>query len=296
MEFRTKYNNWMAMVNNALDKYIPVKDAPEKTIYEAMRYSLLGEGKRLRPILALAVCELLGGDPDDVMPFACAIEMIHTYSLIHDDLPVMDNDDYRRGRLTNHRVFGEAKAVLAGDSLLNLAFEIMLEDTLKAPEKMTAKVEAMAIIARAAGPSGMIGGQMIDLESENREISAELLEYMHRCKTGALIEAPVMAAAVLCGADPVKRELLGKYARSIGLAFQIKDDVLDVEGCSETMGKSKGSDAKKKKQTFAVLYGLDGAKEKLRQIIEQAVTDIAVFGEKGEFLKSLARFIAERTS
>jgi len=300
MDFKSKFNNWAERINKALDGYIIEKDTPEKTIYSAMRYSLTAGGKRLRPVLGLAVCELLDGDVEEVIPFACAVEMIHTYSLIHDDLPAMDNDDYRRGKLTNHKVFGEAMAILAGDALLNSAFEIMLEASAReaeggvSPKVLTNRIKAMGIIAKASGTSGMIGGQVVDMESEGREISLDLLEYMHRCKTGALIKAPVMSAAVLCNAAPDDLRCLGLYAEKIGLAFQIKDDILDVEGSFKDMGKSVGKDAVSGKSTFVTMFGIDESKRILRETTEMAVDSLSKFGQKAEFLIELAKYLAAR--
>lgn len=313
MNFKDKYNSYVEIVNKALDEYVVEKDTPEKSIYSAMRYSLMAGGKRLRPVLALAVCELLKGNNNEVVPYACAIEMIHTYSLIHDDLPVMDNDDYRRGRLTNHKVFGEAKAILAGDALLNYAFEIMLDaasrefgqrdgspvqtrlDRRTVPlSTLVNKIKAMGIIARASGASGMIGGQVMDLESEGRAISADLLEYMHRCKTGALIKAPVMAAAVLCNSTPDDLHCLEQYAEKIGLAFQIKDDILDVEGNLEDMGKATGSDAVNQKSTFITLFGLEESKRMLQDTTNQAVHSLRKFGQDAGFLIELADYLVKR--
>jgi len=289
--FKVKFDYWVDIVNRALDGYVAEKDTPEKIIYRAMRYSLMAGGKRLRPVLALSVCEMLGGNIEEVIPFACAIEMIHTYSLIHDDLPAMDNDDYRRGRLTNHKVFGEATAVLAGDALLNYAFEIMTAHMLHNSKDLLPKVKAMDIIAKAAGVSGMIGGQVVDLESEGKEIPRELLEYMHRCKTGALIKAPVLSAAVLCGADTEDMNSLVNFSENMGLAFQIKDDILDVEGNLAVMGKQTGSDAANGKSTFVTLYGLEESKAMLQGITEKAVECMERYGASADFLKELALFL-----
>ena len=295
MNFKTKYNSLVELVNKKLEELIAERDNfPAKSIIDAMKYSLSAGGKRLRPVLALAVCELLEGNPDDVLPYACAIEMIHTYSLIHDDLPAMDNDDYRRGMLTNHKVFGEAKAILAGDALLNYAFETMLSHTLNNPDNTMARVKAMSIIADASGVSGMIGGQVIDIESEEKEIPAELLEYMHKCKTGALIKAPVLSAAVLCGAKAEDIERLELYAARIGLGFQIKDDILDVEGDTEVLGKKTGSDVANDKSTFVKLYGLDGSKKLLQDITDEAIGSLHIFGQKADFLIKLAEFLVRR--
>lgn len=292
--FHAKFGEWVEVVNRSLDDYVKESNMPEKTVYEAMRYSLMAGGKRLRPVLSLAVCEMLDGTMNDVLPFACAIEMIHTYSLIHDDLPAMDNDDYRRGRLTNHKVYGEAMAVLAGDALLNKAFEIILNYSSLNDKNMLNKVKAAAVIAKAAGTSGMIGGQVVDLESEGKEIALETLEYMHKCKTGALIKAPVVSAAILCNAGGNELSMLEGYAGKIGLAFQIKDDILDVEGSLKVMGKKSGSDAAKKKSTYVTLYGLEDAKNLLRQVTEEALGFLEVFGERAYFLKFLANYLVTR--
>jgi len=294
MNFKDQLEEYVVLVNEYLDKYVVEKDLPEKSIYSAMRYSLLAGGKRLRPVLSLAVCDMLGGRREDVLPFACAVEMIHTYSLIHDDLPAMDNDDYRRGRLTNHKVYGEALAILAGDGLLNLAFELLLESILKSNENRDLKIRAAAIIAKASGVKGMIAGQVIDLESENKKIPSDILDRMHRCKTGALIKAPVVSSAVLCGADEDSVKKLECFAQNLGLAFQIKDDILDVEGSLEKLGKKTGSDAQNEKSTYVSLYGLENSKNMLNEITEKAVIILKDFGEKAVFLEELAKYLVNR--
>ncbi|HOQ38024.1 MAG TPA: polyprenyl synthetase family protein [Acetivibrio sp.] len=294
MNFKDQLEEYVVLVNEYLDKYVVEKDLPEKSIYSAMRYSLLAGGKRLRPVLSLAVCDMLGGRREDVLPFACAVEMIHTYSLIHDDLPAMDNDDYRRGRLTNHKVYGEALAILAGDGLLNLAFELLLESILKSNENRDLKIRAAAIIAKASGVEGMIAGQVIDLESENKKIPSDILDRMHRCKTGALIKAPVVSSAVLCGADEDSVKKLECFAQNLGLAFQIKDDILDVEGSLEKLGKKTGSDAQNEKSTYVSLYGLENSKNMLNEITEKAVIILKDFGEKAVFLEELAKYLVNR--
>lgn len=294
MEFKERFNTWGNRINKSLEEYIPKKETPEKNIYDAMRYSLLAGGKRLRPILALAVCDVLSGDMDEVMPYACAVEMIHTYSLIHDDLPSMDNDDYRRGRLTCHKVYGESIAILAGDSLLNSAFELMLKSTSKKETNVNEKIKAIYVISKASGTSGMIGGQVVDIESEGKNISKDLLTYMHKCKTGALIKAPIIASAIICKANRSEIDCLELYAENIGLAFQIKDDILDVEGSLEVMGKKSGSDVEKNKSTFITLYGMDESKRMLSEIIEKAISSIEGLGERAWFLKKLACYLIER--
>lgn len=295
MDFKTQFQDWVELVNQNLDSLIiQGQDLPEKSIYSAMKYSLAAGGKRLRPVLAIAVCDMLNGDINEVLPYACAIEMIHTYSLIHDDLPAMDNDDYRRGRLTNHKVFGEAMAILAGDALLNYAFEVMLKHTADHSGNILEKTKAMSIIAKTSGVSGMIGGQVVDLESEGKAIPASLLEYMHRCKTGALIKAPVMASAVLCGAEPDMLKQLELFAEKLGLAFQIKDDILDIEGDSEKLGKKTGSDVSNNKSTFVSIYGLEKSKKMLEELTQEAVNSLKAFGNNSEFLVSLAKYLLQR--
>jgi geranylgeranyl diphosphate synthase type II len=253
-------------------------------------------GKRIRPVLSLAVCDLFKKDFREVISFACAIEMIHTYSLIHDDLPSMDNDDYRRGMLTNHKVYGEALAILAGDALLNYAFEMMLEDALKSTRNMSLKVRAMEYIAKSSGVTGMIGGQVVDLQSEGKKVSLETLSYMHKCKTGALIKAPVVSSAIICEADDSQVSRLTMFAEKIGLAFQIKDDILDVEGDLSTLGKNSGSDASNDKTTYITAYGLDGAKKILEDVTNEAVSSVDCFGTEAGFLKNIALYIAKRNN
>lgn len=294
MDFKEQLEKYANVINEQLERYVVEKDLPERSVYSSMRYSLLAGGKRLRPVLSLAVCDMLGGRMEEVLPFACAVEMIHTYSLIHDDLPAMDNDDYRRGRLTNHKVYGEAMAILAGDALLNMAFEVLFESIIKNNNNQELKVRAAAVIAKAAGAEGMIAGQVIDLESENKRISDDVLDRMHRCKTGALIKAPVVSSAVLCGTDEESMKKLECFAQNLGLAFQIKDDILDVEGNSEKLGKKVGSDAENDKSTYVSIYGIEKSKNMLRQITDKAVMSLDGFGEKAVFLRSLTRYLVDR--
>lgn len=297
-DFINKHKLWIDLVNEELDILVAERQTPEKDIYLAMRYSLLAGGKRLRPVLALAVSNMLGGRVEDIMPYACAVEMIHTYSLIHDDLPSMDNDDYRRGRLTNHKVFGEAKAILAGDALLNFAYETMINDLSKDLDadgaSLHSKIKAMKIIANASGASGMIGGQVVDLESEGSNITTEILFYMHKNKTGALIKAPVLAAASICSAKEDEFNRLEIFADKLGIAFQIRDDILDVEGNQEIMGKAINSDAAKMKSTYVSIFGLKKAKEMLVDTTNGAIEQITYFGEKGDFLKELSLSLINR--
>lgn len=296
MNFKEEMRNLTALVDDYLVKYFDRlnREVPEKRLVESMSYSVMAGGKRIRPVLMLAVTKMLSGDPQEVMPFAAAIEMIHTYSLIHDDLPAMDNDDYRRGKLTNHKVFGEAMAILAGDALLNEAFSLLFEASANAGDKMEHWVKASCIIARAAGRDGMIAGQVIDMESEGTQVSATKLKTMHRKKTGALITASVIVPAVFLGLSEDKIKALTEYAENIGIAFQIRDDILDVEGTIEELGKPVGSDERNRKTTYVSLYGLDGAKEMLREVTRKAVESLDVFGERAWFLKEIAYYIAER--
>jgi geranylgeranyl diphosphate synthase type II len=261
-----------------------------------MRYSVLAGGKRLRPILVIAGAELVGASPSSVMPTACALEMIHTYSLIHDDLPAMDDDDYRRGRLTNHKVFGDAIAILAGDALLTLAFQLVAQNA--ALTGMDAKVvcDAVAEIAEAAGTAGMVGGQVVDIESEGKTITAEALEYIHIHKTAALLRASLSAGARLGGADAAALAAIGEAGQNLGLAFQIVDDILDVEGSLETLGKTAGSDERKQKVTYPALHGIEASRREARRLIERTKSRLGVFGARSAPLCALADFVVERKS
>jgi len=296
MNFKEELMSLTLLVDNYLLEYFErlKSEVLETKLIESMHYSMMAGGKRIRPVLVLAVAKMMSAELSEVMPFAAAIEMIHTYSLIHDDLPAMDNDDYRRGKLTNHKVFGEAMAILAGDALLNEAFDLLFKTSAKAGEKMEQSVKASCVIASAAGMDGMIAGQVIDIESEGKQISETTLKTMYRKKTGALIMASIIAPAVFIGLPDDEIKALSEYAGYIGVAFQIKDDILDVEGTSEELGKSVGSDAKNKKTTYVSLYGLDGAKKMLRNVTEKAIEVLNIFGEKAWFLKEIAYFIAER--
>ncbi len=293
MNFNTDFKQYSELVENWIKTNVRVEELPQKRLYEAMEYSLLAGGKRLRPVLSLAVCDMLKGDPNTVLPFACGIELIHTYSLIHDDLPCMDNDDYRRGKPTNHKVFGEALAVLAGDGLLNQAFEIMLNETAKDQAHCLSRAKAALVIAKAAGTAGMIGGQVVDMESEGKEISYELLCTMHEKKTGALIKASILAPAELLNAPEPIKNALSCYADNIGLAFQIKDDILDFEGNSDLVGKPTGSDVKNHKSTFVTALGIKKAKELLKVAVQGAVDALKSL-PNADFLIETAAYIAER--
>jgi geranylgeranyl diphosphate synthase type II len=279
-------------VDEALDRFLPPEGTPPARIHEAMRYSVLAGGKRLRPILVIAGAEAAGGRAEDVLPAACALELIHTYSLIHDDLPAMDDDDYRRGRLTSHKVFGEAMAILAGDALLTLAFRLLAGS----PADPAAVRDVIVEVADAAGTAGMVGGQVVDIESEGKAISAETLEYIHRCKTAALIRASLRTGALLAGAPPAALATITEAGERLGLAFQIVDDILDVEGSLAELGKSAGSDVRKQKATYPALHGIEASRTKARTLIEEAKVLLAPLGPPAEPIRSLADYIFERRS
>jgi len=247
-----------ALVDQSLEAFLPPEDTPPPSVHRAMRYSVMAGGKRLRPILVIAGTEAVGGAPDTVMPTACALELIHTYSLIHDDLPAMDDDDYRRGRPTSHKVFGEAIAILAGDALLTLAFRL-IADNAPLVKDPTVLRDVVAEVAGAAGTFGMVGGQVVDIESEGKTISAQTLEYIHRHKTAALIRASLRVGALLGGGDARAVETISEAGSDLGLAFQIIDDILDVEGSLAELGKTAGSDERKGKATYPSVHGLGEA-------------------------------------
>ena len=277
----------------ALDSAVPVI-YPEK-IYEAMRYSLLAGGKRLRPILCLASCELAGGTTSMAMPTACALEMIHTMSLIHDDLPAMDNDDYRRGKLTNHKVYGDDIAILAGDALLTYAFEFIATKTENVPPQQV--LQTIAHLGRAAGAGGLIGGQVVDVESEGKtDVSLETLNYIHAHKTGALLEACVVCGAILASASEADLQRLSRFAKNIGLAFQIIDDILDITATQEELGKTAGKDVQAGKVTYPSLWGIDESRRQASQLVADAKAQLAVFGSKALPLLAIADFITSRSN
>lgn len=285
---------YLPMIEEALKRYLPRENCLQKELCSAMEYSLLAGGKRIRPILTLEFCRLCGGELEEALPFACAVEMVHTYSLIHDDLPCMDNDDLRRGRASNHKVFGEDMALLAGDALLTLAFETMLspESILKAGAARAAS--AAGILARAAGSDGMVGGQVIDLMSEDQSVSIDILQVMDRAKTGALIKASALMGCVVAGADEQKLAAAGTFTDNIGLAFQIVDDILDVTGQTAKLGKKVGSDENNKKSTYVSLLGLEAARDTVIKLTDTAVSALSSFNMGTEFLTDLAYSLANR--
>ncbi|MHB1453629.1 MAG: polyprenyl synthetase family protein [Saccharofermentanales bacterium] len=295
LDFETHYRMYKDLVNAELERLFPETGAPEDIVREAAYFSLSAGGKRIRPVLCMSVAELFGSDLSDVLAFASAIEMIHTFSLIHDDLPGMDNDDFRRGVPTCHKVYGEGMAILAGDALLNMAYQILLDHCILHPDMKNLK--AASVIAKATGIAGMIGGQTIDIISENQAIDLAALENMHRMKTGALIKAPVLAASVISEVPDDIYAVISEYAERIGLAFQIKDDILDVDSESEQLGKTTGKDARSGKSTFVTLLGLQSSKNYLKDSIDGAYQSLEVLADRGYdvcFLKDLTGFLFER--
>lgn len=284
---------YIELIDAYLDKYLEVRDNPQKIIYEAMRYSVFAGGKRLRPALMLSVCEMCGGDVNEVMPFACAMEMIHTYSLIHDDLPAMDNDDLRRGMPTSHIKFGEATAILAGDALLTKAFEIASEysgaNTVRA-------MKAVNMLAASAGTDGMIGGQIVDMESEHKDITLDELRYLHLNKTGAIIRSSCVIGALMAGASDGLIKATDTFAQNLGIAFQIQDDILDVVGDEEQLGKPIGSDEEEGKNTYVKLVGLEKSRKLAREYSEKAKNALAPFGDKAKYLLEFTDSLMQRNN
>ncbi len=282
------------IVDEALDRYLPGEGTIPPVIFQSIRYSVFAGGKRIRPILCIAAAEASGGLLEVVLPAACALELIHTYSLIHDDLPAMDDDEYRRGKLTNHRVFGEDIAILAGDALLTEAFRLLsgkdLADRVPAARILTVINE----ISEAAGYFGMVGGQVLDVESEGKMVDLTALNHIHSRKTGAMIRAAVREGGILAGADERRLQALSEYGSSLGLAFQIADDILDVEGDRELLGKKTGADVARRKATFPAFVGLEASKKKARELVEKALEAIASFDGKADPLRWIAEFVVER--
>ena len=280
------------LVDAALEQVVPSEREVPQTIHRAMRHSLFAGGKRIRPILSIAAAEAIGADGAGVERPACALELVHTYSLIHDDLPALDDDDYRRGRPTCHKVFGEAMAILAGDALLTLAFRVLSELADVSSER---RARMIAELAKAAGTvDGMIGGQVADLEAEGKEVEAGRLDYIHRSKTAALLRASVQVGAIYGGASQAHFEALSEYGTQVGLAFQIVDDILDVVGSTETLGKTAGKDARQRKATFPALYGLETSRERANGHLAKAVEALRPIGERSARLREIAECIVNR--
>jgi geranylgeranyl diphosphate synthase type II len=282
------------LVEEALDRLLPPETAEPVLIHQAMRYSVFGGGKRLRPVLVLAAAEAVGGAPEPLLPVAAALEMIHTYSLIHDDLPAMDDDNYRRGRPTSHRVFGEAVAILAGDALLTEAFGLLTGPECVSRLDPKRLLTAVQEIAAAAGSRGMVGGQTLDILSEGKGVDAAHLEFVHRHKTGALIRVSVRTGALLAGAGEAPLHAITAYGEAVGLAFQIADDILNVEGEAATTGKAVGSDAAKGKATYPAVHGLEGAKARAAALVAEAISALEPLDARADPLRGIARFIVER--
>lgn len=293
MSFKSSLKYRVDYIEKLLKEYMPEEKGYQKTIFEAMNYSLKAGGKRLRPILTLEACRIVGGNEEDVIPFAIAIEIIHTYSLIHDDLPALDNDDLRRGRPTNHKVYGDAMAILAGDGLLNYAFEIMLSSSI-GKENPAKYLNAINEIAKSSGVYGMIGGQVVDIESEDKKIEMEKLDFIHLNKTAAIIVGCMRAGAIIGDATEEQLENITKYATNIGLSFQIADDILDITGDESKLGKKVGSDIDNNKSTYPSLIGLEKSKEIANDLINEAKTRISNIKGDTEFLNDLAEYIVAR--
>ncbi len=294
MNFKEEYQNRIRSIENILKKYLPPQEGYQKIIMEAMEYSLMAGGKRLRPMLMKESYALFGGEGEVIEPFMAAIEMIHTYSLVHDDLPAMDNDEYRRGRKTTHVVYGEDMGILAGDALLNYAFETACRAFDIAPEESGRIGQALKILAGKAGIYGMIGGQVVDVKESGHILTGDMLDFIYRLKTSALIESSMMIGAVLAGAGAEDTEKMEQIARRIGLAFQIQDDILDVTSTTEVLGKPVHSDEKNEKTTYVTWKGLEGARQEVARMTEEAVRTLRTIQPDGGFLEELLKSLVYR--
>ncbi len=292
MDFNEKLRSSVAQINSILASYLPDETGLQKTVLEAMNYSVNAGGKRLRPMLMQETYRLFGGCDQIVEPFMAALEMIHTYSLVHDDLPAMDNDEYRRGKKTTHAVYGETMGILAGDALLNYAFEVASDAVAAMPTPETAK--AMQILAKKAGVYGMIGGQVVDIESENKETDLDTVTFIHKNKTAALIESAMLIGAVLAGATPEQQQKVEQIATDVGVAFQIRDDILDVTSSTEVLGKPVGSDEKNRKATYVSLRGLDQARKDVAFLSQRALDTLAALEGRNPFLEELIKMLISR--
>ena len=296
MNIKDYLQNRSALVDRALERWMPGQEVLPRSLHQAMRYSVFAGGKRLRPILMIAACESLGGHAGQVLHAACAMEMIHTYSLIHDDLPAMDDDDFRRGRPTNHKVYGEATAILAGDALLTEAFRILADAEANRSVPPATVIKVIELVARYAGSQGMVGGQVVDMESEGKEIDFPTLEYIHTHKTGGLILASVQVGALLGGANDSQVAAMKRFGGAAGLAFQIADDILDIVGDQQYLGKNVGSDQARGKATYPAQLGLDEARQRADELCGIAISALAPLGKPAEILQELARYIVNRDS
>ena len=293
MDIKTYLEEKRQDVDRFLDSVIPAENFPPATLHKSMRYSLFAGGKRVRPILAIAAYEAVGVSSPAILPCAAALELVHTYSLIHDDLPAMDNDDYRRGKLTNHKVFGEAMAILAGDALLTMAFDLISRNSLDGVDAV-AQIQVVQELAGGAGSAGMVAGQVADIEAEGKDIDFATLEGVHRWKTGKLIRAAVRIGGILAGASPPALKDLTAYAEEVGLAFQIADDVLNVVGSREELGKDAHTDASRGKKTYPAFFGVQGARKLADERVVSAIQYLQNFDSKADPLRDLARYITAR--
>ena len=295
MNFKEEQKEKVEKIEAILREYLPEANGYQSVIMEAMEYSLMAGGKRLRPMLMMETYRLFGGETEVIYPFMAAMEMIHTYSLVHDDLPAMDNDEYRRGRKTTHIVYGEDMGILAGDALLNYAFETACKAFEQFPEESLRIGQALRVLARKAGIYGMIGGQVVDVKESGHQIDEEVLDFIFRLKTGALIESAMMIGAILAGASKEDVKSMQKVAGKIGMAFQIQDDILDVIGDSRELGKATGSDAQNHKQTYVTLHGLEESGREVERLTGEAVAVLDGFSGEHEFLKELLLHLVHRT-
>lgn len=295
MDLKVYLKEQCARVDAALDRFLPRETELPHSLHKAMRYSVFAGGKRVRPILLLAACQAVGGDTEHALPASCAMEMIHTYSLIHDDLPAMDDDDFRRGNPTCHKVFGEAVAILAGDALLTEAFKLASDPRFTGGCEPLGLLTIIHEIAACAGSYGMVGGQVIDMESEGqRDIDLATVQYIHTHKTGALIKASVVAGAILGGASGQQLAAITRYGEAAGLAFQIADDILDIEGTTEEIGKDAGSDEARGKATYPAVMGLSAAKVEAEAMMDEALRALEIFGSEADALRGIAHYIVQR--
>ncbi len=294
MNLREYFKRRQRLVDRALERWVPGEKEFPPQVHQAMRYSLFAGGKRLRPILALAAADAVGGRPGDVLPLACALELIHTYSLIHDDLPSMDNDDLRRGKPTSHKIFGEALAILAGDALLTEAFHLLTRPQVMRNVPPAWRMRAICHVARAAGSTGMLGGQVLDIASQGKEIEKHLLEYIHGHKTGALIAASVYAGAIVGGGSARELKALNGYGEKLGLAFQVVDDLLDVQGESKKLGKAVRKDQNQGKATYPSFFGVAEAYRKAEALIGEALIFLKSFDRRADPLREIAKYILQR--
>lgn len=293
MSWENKLKEYVDLINRNLEELMNIEKQENHILIDSMKYSIFAGGKRLRPVLALASYELFGSDLEKILPYATGIEMIHTYSLIHDDLPSMDNDDYRRGKLTNHKVYGEGIAVLAGDGLLNHSFEVMLRHALK-QQPMEPYIKSIYEISKAAGINGMIGGQIVDLQSENKQITRETLHYIHTKKTAELIKASFKVGALIGNTSNEDIKNMEYIGENLGLAFQIQDDILDITGDQSKLGKSTGSDQEKNKSTYPSMYGLDFSTNKVKELTDNIYDTLDKYGDKSKFLIELCKYLVDR--